>query len=269
MSLMDTGEATQETAVDELQNQETATVEQAPENPTDQPTENQWFLAEGIPGNGEPPEYFKKDKYGTLAEQAKAYKALEGRFGSFTGAPENYELNFSDEIKDQGLEFDKDDPLYESAVEFAKNSNMNQEGFDEMMNLYAMSKVAEGKAFEEAKAAELKALGDNAQARIDNLVNWGKTNLPEDLFQGFQEMAVSANAVRTMEKLISMSQSTAINPEKTEPRGGVTEEEVRQMQFEKDEYGNRRLQTDKEFRKRYEKLRDKVWGSQEHRNIIG
>ena len=49
-----------------------------------------WNLSEDTPGKGDAPEWFKADKYKTVADQAKAYKDLEGRFGSFTGAPEEY-----------------------------------------------------------------------------------------------------------------------------------------------------------------------------------
>jgi len=232
--------------------------------------ENQgWMLAEGVNGEGETPEWFKGDKYGTVVDQAKAYKELESRFGSFTGSPEEYAVNLSEELTERGIEIGTDDPLYEEALSFAKDSNMSQEGFDKMMNLYATSKVAEGEALELHKQAEIASLGDNAQARIDNLTNWGKANLPADLFDGFQEMATSANAVRAMEKLISMSRNAPISPESVKAQSGITAEEVQKMQFEKDEYGNRRLQTDPAFRAKFNKLKEQVWGSEEYRNIIG
>jgi len=235
-----------------------------------QQQEKGWSFAEGVPGQGDVPDWFKVDKYGTVADQAKAYKELEGRFGSFTGAPKDgYKVNLSNELTEKGIEIGTDDPLYEEAINFAKESNMSQEGFDNMMNLYAMAKIAEGDALEQHKMMELKSLGDNAQARVDNLDNWGKANLPDDLYEGFKEMAVSANAVRAMEKLVSMSRNAPISPDQIKPQSGITAEEVRAMQFEKDEHGNRRLQTDPEFRAKFNKLKEQVWGSEEARTIIG
>lgn len=266
MTLVDTGDgATQETTEETTQTaetQNTQTTETAPP---------EWFLMEGVPGTGEAPEFYKKDKYGSLAEQAKAYQELEKRFGSFTGSPKDgeYSVSLSDELVDMGVSIEPDDPLYADAVEFAKESNMSQDGFNKLMNLYAMSKVAEGKALDEFKANELKSLGDNAKARIDNLVNWGKANLSDDLFDGFQEMAISANAVKAMEKLVSMTRSAPIDSGTQKPSTSVSSEEVLKMQFEKDEFGNRRLSTDPEFRKRYNKLKEEVWGSEEHRTIMG
>ena len=65
----------------------------APAEPA--PDAAKWYLAEGVAGNGEPPEWFRADKYKTLDEQAKAYVELEKRFGAFTGAPKDgvYKIN--------------------------------------------------------------------------------------------------------------------------------------------------------------------------------
>ena len=35
------------------------------------------------------PEWYKADKYKSVAEQAKAYTELEKKFGGFTGAPKD------------------------------------------------------------------------------------------------------------------------------------------------------------------------------------
>ena len=60
--------------------------------------EASWHYAEGVPGQGDKQE-FLKDKYANITEQAKAYTELESRFGSFTGAPEAYEINLSEQLK--------------------------------------------------------------------------------------------------------------------------------------------------------------------------
>lgn len=279
MTLMDTGGDTAaqgQTDSDPVNNEPAAGTNQAttePQEPADPspPGDPEWMLSDKLPGEGSAPEWFKKDKYGTVEEQAKAYKELESRFGGFTGAPKDgdYTVTLSDELQELGIEIAPDDPLYADAVEFAKGTNMNQEGFDKMMNLYAMSRVAESKAAEEFRQDELKALGDNAQARIDNILNWGKANLPDDMLQGFTEMAVSANAVKAMEKLVSLTRNAPIDPNNAAPKQGVSTEELRKMQFETDEHGNRKLSTDPEFKKRFQKLANEHWGTEDHRVIIG
>lgn len=231
--------------------------------------ENQWSLSEGVAGQGDRPEWFKADKYKTVADQAQAYTSLESKFGSFTGAPDEFTVNLSDEIKEKGIELTGEDPMMEEAMKFAKESNMSQEGFDNMVNLYAMSKLAEGGAIEEHKAEQMKALGENAQGRIDNLNAWADKNLSPEMVEGFQGMATSAAAIETIEHLVSLSRSGALNPVDHNPAQPTSSEEVRKMQFEKDEHGNRRIQTDPEFKARYEKMRDQVWGSEPNRIVVG
>ena len=227
-----------------------------------------WHYAEGVPGQGDKPE-FLKDKYANITEQAKAYTELESRFGAFTGAPEKYEINISDQLKEGGIDIDDSDPIMSEAMEFANNANMGQEGFDKMIELYAMSKVAEGEALEAYKANELKALGSNGEVRIDNLNAWANANLPEDMIEGFQGMANSAASVQALEKLVSMTRNAPVNPEEGQAAGGVTEEEVNKLVFEKDQYGNRRMAIDPAFRRKVEAMQAKLYGSDDHRVVIG
>lgn len=237
--------------------------------PPDDSTNPPFMYAEGVPGTGEVPAYFKKDKYASISDQAKAYKDLETRFGSFTGAPDEYKINLSDEIKELGVEIAEDDPLLEEAFKFAKENQMNQDGFDNMMNLYALSKVAEQDALEDAKLEQMKLLGANANQRVENLEKWARANLDTELYEGFVEAAVTANSVRALEKLVAMTRTAPINPQEARPAGGITKEELDKMQFELDAYGNRRLQTDKEFRAKFKQLSEAFYGTEDHKTVVG
>ena len=72
-------------------------VEQAVEETTNdtlldqaEPTlaEGEYFLAEGIKGVGEAPEWLDK-KYKTVSDQAKGYAELSKKFGAFRGSPKD------------------------------------------------------------------------------------------------------------------------------------------------------------------------------------
>lgn len=229
-----------------------------------------WSYAEGVAGEGEAPEWFKADKYNSIADQAKAYKDLEGRFGSFTGAPEEYtDIALSPELVEMGIEISKDDPLMEEALKFAKESNMSQDGLSKMVNLYAMSMAAENKSLEEFRTEELKALGNNADTRVSNLNSWANANLPAEMIEGFQAMATSASSVKAMERLVAMTRSAPIASDNAAPVSGPTAEEVKAMQFEKDEHGNRRMQTDPAFRQKFRELSNKVHGVDDHFITVG
>jgi hypothetical protein len=234
---------------------------------------SEWFWAEGVPGVGDAPEGYKADKYSTVVAQAQAYPALEGKFGAFTGAPEAYEVKLSEELTEKGVELDAEDPAMAKAMEWAKEAGMSQSGFEGMVNIYAMAQLAQRDATdqhnEQVRADEFKALGQNAQGRIDNLKKWGDANLSEELVKGFLESMPSANAVKAIEHLITMTQAGPLDPNGDPSPGGVTETELKEMQFAKDEHGNRKIHTDKAFKAEYEKKRDMFYGTGEHTQVIG
>lgn len=231
--------------------------------------EGGWNLADGVVGEGDAPEWFKASKYKSVSEQAKAYNELEGKFGSFTGSPEDFTINISDELTESGVVINNDDPIMEEAFKFAKEINMNQEGFDSMLNMYAMTKLAENNALALSKEDEIKSLGANGQERLNNISAWASANLSEDLMQGFQEMTGTAESVKALEHLIAQTRSAPVSPAEITNAPAANEEELRAMQFEKDEFGNRRINTDPVFKARYNKMRDQIWGSGEHRVIVG
>ena len=49
-------------------------------------SEGEYFLTDGIKGTGEAPEWYKSDRYKSVADQAAAYTELEKKFGAFKGA---------------------------------------------------------------------------------------------------------------------------------------------------------------------------------------
>jgi hypothetical protein len=113
-------------------------------------SEGEYFLTEGIKGTGDTPEWFKADKYKSVADQAKAYTELEKRFGGFKGAPkEGYSVP-------EGVE-DGDELLSELKT-FAEETNMSQDAFNRAWDLL----VAQSQAVEEVSVEnELAKLGDN------------------------------------------------------------------------------------------------------------
>ena len=65
---------------------------QQPSAETQQPaseTEATFLFADGVVGEGETPDWFKSSKYKTVSAQAEAFSELDGKFGSFTGAPKD------------------------------------------------------------------------------------------------------------------------------------------------------------------------------------
>lgn len=203
------------------------------------------------------------------AEQAKAYKELSGKFGAFTGAPEEYEIALSEELTELGVTMDKEDPMVQEAMKFAKESNMSQEGLNGMLNLYSMQMVAEQKANEEYAAEQMKALGPQAESRVQNIQQWASKNLDTEMVSALEGMATSAESVKAIERLITMTGNAPVDSDSSVATNTAGIEEVQSMQFAKDENGNRRINTDPAFKAHYQKLRNEVYGTSEHRVMVG
>lgn len=199
----------------------------------------------------------------------KSYSELEKKFGSFTGAPDEYVASLSDEIKEQGVELIDDDPMIDEAKAFAKEAGMSQDGFSKMMNLYALSKLAETKANEESMAADIASLGDNADRRINNLSQWANANLPTDMQEGFKDLAVSADAVQTLEQIVAMTRNSSVQVNEATTSPSVTIEELHAVQFAKDEHGNRLINIDPDHKAKFKRMQEALHGTEPHRQVVG
>jgi hypothetical protein len=235
---------------------------------TGDPAAPAWQWSENVAGEGAAPEWLKGDKYKTVEAQAKAYGELEGKFGSFTGAPEEYDVNISDELKEKGFNVDADDPVIQEFSKWAKESNLSQEGYNGLIELKGMLDAAESQAAEDHMADELKQLGAQGQARIDNINTWANANLPADMIDGFNGMVTNAASATAMEALIAKTRNAPISPEVLTPQTSVSMDELKTMQFAKDEHGNRKMQ-DPAYRARFQKLSEEVHGAGPARQTIG
>jgi len=191
-------------------------------------------------------------------EQAKAYPELQKQFGSFTGAPENYEFTLSDELKEAGSDFGTDAPEFEELAELAKDLNMSQDGFNKMAEVFAMRDIAEQEAHTELLNDEMKKLGDNATGRLQNLSKWAIANLPNDLQESFNELAVSAGAVQALESIISMTRGAPMEPN-IPAAPGISEADVRAAHNEINEQGQRKYDVDPDHRAKVEKMYKQIY----------
>ncbi len=247
------------------------TAEQAPEVTEEQTTE------QVVEQTTEAPEWLQskyiaegKTQEESISEQAKAYTELSSKFGAFTGAPEEYaEVTLSDELKELGVEISADDPMLLAAKEFAKESNMSQEGLSGLVNLYAMQQVAEQKANEEYKVDQMKQLGNNAEARITNIQQWASKNLDTETLAGLEGFATNAGAVKALEQIIKLTGAKSVDVDDSTPTPGASESEIQAMQFELDSNGQRRINTDKAFKAKYQKMRNDFYGQEENRQMVG
>ncbi len=229
---------------------------------TEPGAENAAIVADAL--NSDRPEWLQS-RYETedrtleqaIAEQAKGYNELRGKLGAFTGAPDAYEPVISDELKEAGFELLEDDPLIEQFSEKAKEMGINQEGFNELLNIYATQQLAEMEAAKEAEPAriaeEMAKLGKNADQRVKNIQDWVSANMSEEHKAGLESMATSAEAVMALEALIAKSRNApqAVDTAVSAPTG-MTREDALAMRYVKHENGQLLMSVDPAYRRKAE-----------------
>lgn len=214
-----------------------------------------WYLAEKIGGEGDPPDWYKGEKYKSVAEQAKAYVELEKRFGAFTGSPADgvYKVNIP-----QGFagEFDVQHPLFQELNTWAKGSNLSQKGYDEVIGLLARYEASQSPDMAAIKAS----LGDNADSRISTLNQFAKSNLKDDEYQAFREAQTGANAAsvfKAFEALMGKVRAPAMPAPGADVPGAVPSglAEIDAMQAKRNEKGERLYDVDPKYRRDVEQRR--------------
>ena len=204
----------EETLIDDTPVEEAAT-EEVVESP----------VVEATADEGERPEWLK-EKYKTVEDQAKAYNDAEKKLGGFAGSPEGeYEMNVPEGVSG---EFDMEDPRIEWFQNAAKESNMSQETFDQMLGGFVKMEQ-EANDPEAAKNIELQALGKNASARLTDLGDWGKGNLTADEYEGFKGLATTAQGVSVLEALIAKTAEGKMPTSNTVRAPSITQEALDDM----------------------------------------
>jgi hypothetical protein len=219
--------------------------------------EGEYFLSDGVKGDGERPEWYKGDKYKTVAEQAKAYTELEKQFGSFTGAPKDGYAT------PEGIE--SEDELFNQLVEFGKETNMSQQGLEKAWELLS---TQAGVSQEVNQEAEMAKLGDNASERLQQV----DTALKNKLGAKYDDVApliTTAEDVILAETLIKSFAPSKIAQEGAQQPQGLTLEEVEKFSNAKDESGRLLRSTDAAYNAKAEQMWRDLVGDGEHRVVIG
>lgn len=233
-----------------------------PPTPAEPPVETavnqdapEWFLSEGVKGEGPVPDWYKADKYKSVGEQAKAYAELEKRLGAFTGAPKDgkYEFNMPEGI-DGSL--DLEHPLIGSFTEWAKENQMSQGAYTQVLSMLAEYELSLAPDISEVK----KQVGENADQRIAAVSSWAKANLKPDEYETVRKATAGANAAevfKSMEALIAKTRQVRLPPPGREdgdaPVGGEAAINAAQAKLGPD--GKRLYETDAHYRAKVEKMR--------------
>jgi len=193
--------------------------------------EAQWYWADGVPGEGETPDWFYKDKYSSISEQAKAVRGLRQKLGDRTGAPDNYEIQINDELKEAGIEVNTNDPLFKNFTEWARENQVSEEGVNKIVGMYLNAfkeSIPSEEQAHEYLQEQIKEIGglDTYKA----LLQWSENTLPEKEAEHFKEWAASASA-DDMKMFLSLKESMSYqNPQPTsQPTNQYTRDDLKDM----------------------------------------
>ena len=219
--------------------------------------EGEYFLAEGIKGAGEVPEWFNP-KYGSVAEQAKGYSELEKKFGGFTGAPKD---GYS---APEGVE--PDDALLSELQEFATKTNMSQDAFSEAWELLS----AQASAVEEVShEQEIAKLGDNAQQRIKTVEGFLKNNLDAEAYERVSKKVTNADAIELIEEIVSATAPAKLPIDGGEHPAGLTWADIEAEMYKKNEYGQYLRSVDPKHDAKVLAMQKEFGGDKPYQKMVG
>ena len=220
--------------------------------------EGEYFLSEGIKGVGDTPEWYKADKYKSVAEQAKAYTELEKKFGGFTGAPKDgYSIV-------EGVE--AEDELWKELVSFGERTNMSQSALNDAWEILS----AQEQAVEEVSMEmELQKLGDNAVERVKVVEQFMKNNLDSDTYERVRYGVNSAEAIELVEALIKSTAPAKLPIDGHVEPGGITKEDIEAEMFKKDQHGNWLRSVDPAHERKIQQMWKQYGGDKPYERTVG
>lgn len=160
------------------------------EHHASEPANSEWYLKEGIPGEGPRPDWLLP-KYTTMEAQAQAYPELMKIPRGDSVAPESYQL---DSVADV---FDPESAYIANLTAKAKGHKLSQNAFGDMIEEFA----AYQKALLPNTDEEIKKLGPNAQKRLDTVNTWASNTLTPGAVETLGRIGNTADVIELLDEV--------------------------------------------------------------------
>lgn len=155
-----------------------------------------WQYSEGVPGQGETPEWFMADKYKSVEEQAKAALELRRKLGSKAeDAPGEYQLDY----EKYGLE--ADDPVLAEMNPFFKEINIPQKEYEKLVDKYVTAQTAYLQQEESKKREAFEAYAKENGETVSRVTQWVKNNFNESEQAALGEFLTSPERIEVLDKV--------------------------------------------------------------------
>ena len=188
-------------------------------------------------------------KFKSVSDLEKSYTELQSTFTkkaqefadkvATSGAPEGgYTL-------DEGVEMT---PRLEALMAKGTELGLNETAFKELLAADAETTMKQQEAY---LSEQKEKLGKDADTRLGNIADWLTANAGEKA-DALKAAMTSAEAVEGMEMLIKQMQGTSAAPVQAKPM--VDRDTLTQMRFAKDEFSNRKLSSDPQYRAKVEAM---------------
>jgi len=191
------------------------------------------------------PEKFWKDGTVEYNEMAKSYTQLESYANGKEEAikeklieelatehsenvPEAYEMpKLPEGITEEMV---TENPMTAWWDGVAKENGFTQEEYDAGINTYVEMMQAQQPDLD----AEMEALGENANSRVDAVNAWASKNFPPEEFEAIQySLGTTASGIQAIERIMEMGQTGVRSEQYTQPDKQLTMADARAMMTDK------------------------------------
>lgn len=163
---------------------------------------NEWYLKDGLKGEGERPPYLL-EKYGyNLEKQAKAYPELEKALGASGRAPDEYDWGTHKEL------FDLTNPHMQEFMNYAKQNRINQEAFSKIVDTF----VNYAQSSEPNISQEIARLGPDGAMKFETVTRWVQNNLSQKACDTITGIINDANVIELLDEMRQLQYHHSTQP---------------------------------------------------------
>lgn len=153
--------------------------------------EKPWFIDEGVPGQGARPSWMP-EKFEKLSDIEKARASLESRMGSFTGAPEKYDV--------AALELDEADPTVVALADVSKELGMSQDGFNKLIGrLTSIQETEKNINLEE----QVSKMGKDGERMLTEFKNWTRDYMKPHEVEVVKEWVKTSDDLKVFNRMMA------------------------------------------------------------------